>query len=940
MNDRVKLLYRSILKYSSYFVASAHSRMPLDPELTLPATNCSLNTMKPLRSKYFRFLISLAVCVLPAGSMMSCASPSLVLSGPDSGAYREYLEKGRRYLDLRKYVQALELFENAEHIKPGQAEAISGRAQALFRLGRYAQTLEACGQLTGDSPGYFNALGFCWGARLEIGRAAGPVVKQVQQEIDRLLEKPAPSMELQYAAYLGYSYLKKREKRLPLLLQLAGRGNDSSLADSIAAALFEEIIKAERGSAEELELAESYIDNFPEKRMAYNAALIVLKGLAAKEPDRTDSRWLTREVLGTRETHYQLNGAVAFWLIEHHIDYDRALALLDRTLQLLQDAPSRKTEDGNTTISQDERAGQYLYYHYLQGRAWLAKGDSAKALEILEAAAGPPTVDPEPFHFLGLAALAEGRSEQAMTAFYHSLVRGGRRPETIAEVKILLAENDDYLGEPREYFRDLYPGPVFQDTTEKAGLAGVKAERAAWGDYDNDGDDDLLLDGSRLFPNQGNGVFGPVELLPGGGLGITGAVWGDYDNDGFVDIFVTARRKNRLLHNLNGTGFIEADEFLPSSEDIGNSEAAAWGDLNNDGFLDLYVANYEQGKVLRAQCGRDRLYLNRQGRGFVESSQEVGAVSEEPMCGRGVVWSDLNGDGRQDILVTNYRLDPNFLWLNRGDGSVTDAAESTGVQGDEAYGAYGHSIGVVSGDLDGDGDLDLYITNLAHPRYLEFSDRSMLLINNGDPLPVFANRFAGSGIPFEETGSDPVLFDVDNDGDLDLYVTSVYPNRSSHLYINDGKGKFSDRTWLAGAGVANGWGAAISDYDNDGYPDLLVASREGVRLLHNRGGENNWLSVALDDQSCNRQGVGDRIILTCNGQSLVREVTAGRGTGSQDSLKINFGLGKCRGPAVIRVNTLCGGSITREITTVNRQLIFDTSIGPANLEDLDDKFLN
>ena len=431
------------------------------------------------------------------------------------------------------------------------------------------------------------------------------------------------------------------------------------------------------------------------------------------------------------------------------------------------------------------------------------------------------------------------------------------------------------------------------------GLGGVKAGRVAWGDYDNDGDEDLLLDGSRLFNNQANGGFVETDqVIPVGLTGANGGIWGDYDNDGFLDIFVTSHRGNHLLHNEAGLRFTMSDALPPEDGRPPRTEAAAWGDVNNDGLLDLYVANYEHGAVMRGQCGQDQLLVNRGGTGFQEWGAPAGIVSEEAMCGRGVIWSDLNGDGWQDVLVSNYRLDPNFLWRNRGDGSMVDVAEAAGVQGNEVDGAYGHSIGSVSGDLDGDGDFDLFTANLAHPRYIEFSDQSMVLINNGGPLPTFDDRFA--------------------DGDLDLYITSVYRNSSSHLYLNDGKGRFTDRTWLSGVGSMNGWGAASADYDEDGYLDLLVASSDGVRLFHNEGGSYNWLAVRMDDLNCNRSGVGSKVIVDYGRQSQMREITAGRGTGSQDSLTVHFGLGGYTGPVSVQVKTLCGDILQRQIKELNR----------------------
>ncbi|MFC1666040.1 CRTAC1 family protein, partial [Pseudomonadota bacterium] len=270
---------------------------------------------------------------------------------------------------------------------------------------------------------------------------------------------------------------------------------------------------------------------------------------------------------------------------------------------------------------------------------------------------------------------------------------------------------------------------------------------------------------------------------------------------------------------------------------------------------------------------------------------------------------------------TNYRLDPNQLWMGAGTGIFEDRSSEVGVRGTNVSGAFGHSIGGVSGDIDNDGGIDLFISNLAHPRYMKFSDLSMVLLNQGNPEFKFFNMFENSGIKYEETVSDPLLFDADNDGDLDLYFTSIYRGRQSFLYRNDGSGHFTDISWQSGARVANGWGVAAADYDLDGHTDILVASADGIRLLRNQGNGNHWLSIRHQSQACNRFGVGNRVTISYAGAKQVRYVSAGKGTGTQNSLALQFGLGSHEGSVKVESVDLCGGVIELDLGSGNRHII-------------------
>jgi tetratricopeptide (TPR) repeat protein len=534
-----------------------------------------------------------------------------------------------------------------------------------------------------------------------------------------------------------------------------------------------------------------------------------------------------------------------------------------------------------------------------RARTWQRIGDPAEAEAVLHAApvADPPSVEVP--YLLGVLAEADGRFDEAIAHYREALVNGDQ-PEAETRLGELLATGKGHAGPPRDWFLTRDGGPAFDDFTKAAGLDGVRAQRVAWGDPDGDADPDLLLDG-RLFLNDGQGRF--VEAVLPAGPAATGGLWADVDGDGVSDLLLTGGKRNRLLLNRGEAGW--ESRALPGAVHR-RTEAAAFADIDTDGDLDLYLANYERGGSRRGLCNSDQLLLNDGDGSFIDASEAAGMILEKPLCGRGMAWSDVDGDGLPDAVVGNYRLDPNLLWRNLGDGRFEEAGATWGVRGDNSGGAFGHTIAVAPGDLDGDGREDLVLSNLAHPRFIEFSDRTRLLLTGAGSSPPLPDRREASRLHFAETESDAALGDVDNDGDLDLFVTAIYPGRLSRLYLNDGHGRLSDVSWLAGARVANGWGAAFADADGDGALDLLVASADGVRLLRNRGPGGHWLGVRLDDPSCNRAGVGARVTLRAAGRVQVRTVRIGRGTGSQDDVALHFGLGDHAGPVELAATNACG----------------------------------
>jgi hypothetical protein len=512
---------------------------------------------------------------------------------------------------------------------------------------------------------------------------------------------------------------------------------------------------------------------------------------------------------------------------------------------------------------------------------------------------------------------AQGREQEALDAYRLSLETGTSVVDAPAAFKRLAVKSgamkeDD--PEPWRAFAHDAGVTTFTDVTEDAGLSGVIGGRFAWGDYNGDGAQDLIVDGHRLFRNDGHGRF--AESTDEAGLapnaGGNGALWADVNNDGRLDLFTMGNGKSgvegaegRLWINQDGRTFRAPEGLLPPGISHGvPTEGAGWGDYNRDGFIDLYLANYEMPSdraVSLGICMPHHLLRNAAGLRFEDVSATAGIASAEPMCGRGVAWGDYDNDGLPDILVTNYRLDPNFLWHNKGDGTFENTARQAGVEGEEQEGAFGHSIGAEWADYDRDSDLDAFIANLAHPRYIGYSDVSQLLVNAGGIPPRFEDGFDAAGMVFEETASEPAWGDYDNDGDLDLYVTAVYKGRRSTLYRNDGTGHFTDVTWLAGAGVDGGWGAAYADVDGDGDLDLAASGAEGVRLLRNDGNPNHWIHVRAVGTASNRSAIGARVTVTAGSLKQTAEVQGGKGTGNQHSLPVEFGLGKWKRPVSVEV---------------------------------------
>ena len=454
----------------------------------------------------------------------------------------------------------------------------------------------------------------------------------------------------------------------------------------------------------------------------------------------------------------------------------------------------------------------------------------------------------------------------------------------------------------------------------------------AWFDYDGDGLIDLyLLNGAhteafsdwpaskgkpprttnRLFRNRGGGRFADVTAKAGVGdsrYSVQG-VAGDYDNDGDSDLFVTNYGDNALYRNEGNGTFSDVTDAAGVGDSL-YGMGATWLDVDLDGDLDLYVANYlefDKGYRLYYQAdvfpgplaypGQPDAFYRNDGDGtFTNVSTTVKGVAAAKGRGMGVIAADFTGDGKPDLFVANDAME-NYLYINRGGWRFEERALLAGV----AYSASGNvsaSMGGDVGDIDHDGRLDLVVPDMAF---------NNVYLNRGDGL--FEDLTTRMGVAelsgqYWSWGVD--LFDLENDGDLDLAISNGHGHRITETQENmllvqepgrDGKPHFTD----VGPQAGPFWlqkmiarGLCTADYDDDVDVDLFFLTLDRPSILLNNGlaGGNRWLRVALQGTRSNRDGYGARVIVKAGDLLLTEEKIAGASFVSQNDPRLLFGLGR------------------------------------------------
>jgi hypothetical protein len=450
-------------------------------------------------------------------------------------------------------------------------------------------------------------------------------------------------------------------------------------------------------------------------------------------------------------------------------------------------------------------------------------------------------------------------------------------------------------------YRNMHDG-TFKDVALELGIADVNqpgtgvSMGAVWGDYDNDGYEDLFLfkwGRPELYHNDRGHGFTAVTDKAGlpKWMNANTAVWFDYDGDGLLDLFVggyysenvdlwhltTTRMmpdsfeyaknggRKYLFHNLGNGRFEEVSEKLGISSRRWALAASA-ADLRGTGHPDLFVAN---------DYGVSELYLN-DGKRFHEAGQQTG-VGFAPKSGMTVAFGDILNQGRYSVYVSNISeegvlIQGNNLWVPK-DGATRDNLQFENLARDLGVELGGWSFGAQFGDLNNDGNLDLYLTN------------GYVSLDRNRSYWYDFSKVAG--------GNSSIIGDAANWPAMNGRSLSGYQQK--HVWLNDGAGKFVDVAQAVGVtDIYDGRAVAMADLWNRGVLDVIVANQRGPVLMYKNtvNPESKWIEFALEGTKTNRSAIGAEVTVYWNGQKQAQEVSGGSGFAAQNDRRLHFGLGK------------------------------------------------
>jgi hypothetical protein len=472
---------------------------------------------------------------------------------------------------------------------------------------------------------------------------------------------------------------------------------------------------------------------------------------------------------------------------------------------------------------------------------------------------------------------------------------------------------------------------------------------ACWGDIDNDGFLDVFIPSAKwnhnfLYLNDRSGGFTEVINSPVviDSADSKGGTFGDFDNDGDLDLFVANEEATNFLYTNDGEGtFTQVSTGIVVSDgENSSSHTSSWIDYNNDGYLDIFVANHRYDKSDEGQM--NFLYQNNEGDGtFTKITQ--GSIVTDIEFTLGANWADYDNDGDSDLFISNSdptsgNSDANSLYQNNSDGSFKKII-------DEPFVTDGGESRCASwGDYNNDGYLDLFVVNRTVGN--DQMGLNILYRNNGDGS--FTKIVEGPVVTDQGSSYSCCWGDYDNDGDLDLFVANRHDN--NFLYSNNGDGTFEKVT--TGSIVTDSddsRGSTWIDYDNDGDLDLFVANYNFVEdedpnndgeenaLYKNEGNNNSWINIKCEGTISNRSAIGAKVRVKAliNGKQTwqVREISGQTSGGfcAQNSLNTEFGFGDAQIIDSISINWPSGIQWDTVNVIPNQFLIITEKSAPQSL---------
>ena len=469
----------------------------------------------------------------------------------------------------------------------------------------------------------------------------------------------------------------------------------------------------------------------------------------------------------------------------------------------------------------------------------------------------------------------------------------------------------------------------FKDVTDSAGIdhqfivfEGMFGGGACAFDFNKDGYVDLYITSGMaddvLYKNNGDGTF--TNVFENSGLALTrqyvtqGVVSADVNRDGWIDLFITTittrdsvkiipREKNLLFLNQSDGTFRDVTKEFGLDQLYSFSTGANFGDINADGYPDLFVGNYFQEYdgplstisdatvVGQNQISRDYLLINKKGERFEDVYEEYGLNHKG--FGFGGVFTDFDNDGDQDLFVNNdfgYKRTPDLLLQNQYPRKYfVDVADTMGMD------LKINSMGTAVGDYDNDGLMDYYMTNIRF---------NWFMVNQGPGKP-FINKAKELGLSYVSISWGANFADFDHDGDVDLFVCNgdLNPNcvPMGNFYFDNQNGTFQESGRAMGVnGYGVGRGSVVFDMENDGDLDILAISQKPVldfptesttKLYRNDLANGNWIKIDLQGRTSEPHGLGSRIKVVADDLQMIREVDGGGSSHlSQNSVIAHFGL--------------------------------------------------